>query len=189
MDSLVQWHDDWDKAFVSASDQSLPLLIYFHLPECIGCILMNENTFSDQYIDRLIASNFVALKIHADALPYTEDYGVRWTPHFTVCRLDGFPLLEAMGHQSPQEFGPWLHLALARHNLNLRNWHAALSHLEIIISLHHSSGSAPEAVFLRGIAGYRQSGDTSHMKNAYTKLSEEYQASVWYDRSKPYKDF
>ena len=189
MSRLIGWLGDWDSAFALAVKQNNPVLLYFQLPECIGCMLMAENAFVDKYNQRLIKSSFIPLKLHGDDLPYSEEYGVRWTPHLLICRPDGFPLADAMGHQSPDELGTWLHLGLARHHMHMRQWSSAISNLEIIISLHHQCGSAAQAVFLRGIAGYRLSGDTTHLKNAYIKLSEEYPFSVWHDRAKPYKDF
>ena len=189
MACMIKWLEDWDSAFSLSAGQNDPVLVYFHLPECIGCMLMADNAFLDQYNQLLITKSFIPLKMHADALPHSEYCGVRWTPHLLICRSDGFPLADAMGHQSPAELGPWLHLGLARHHMHLRHWPAAISNLEIIISLHHQCGSAAQAVFLRGIAGYRLSGDTVHLKNAYIKLSEEYPLSVWHDRAKPYKIF
>lgn len=189
MARLVQWLDDWSQAFDLAAQKGAPVLLYFQVPECIGCRMMAEETFPDNSVERLIFNRFIALKMHGDSLPQSEDYGVRWTPHLIVCRTDGHSLLDSIGHQSPEQFEPWLYLGLARFYINIRQWRMAMNNLEIIISLHHKCSSAAEAIFLRGIVGYRQTGDAVHLKNAYDKLSEEYSGCAWHDRAKPYKDF
>lgn len=45
----------------------------------------------------------------------------------------------------------------------------------------------PEAVFFRGVNGYRMKNDPSELKKAYENLSKDYPETVWAKRAAPYR--
>ena len=49
------------------------------------------------------------------------------------------------------------------------------------------SKAAPEAIFLRGVAGYKSTHDPKPLKAAYEKLQAEYPGNEWTDRAQPYR--
>jgi len=187
--SSLEWNDNWRAAFELAKQADGPVLIDFHLAECVGCRMMEAESFPDRDVRAAIDGHMTLLRVHADALPHSEDYGVRWTPWLVVAAADGRQLQAATGFQPAAELTPWLLLGLAKFEMLERRWLGALNHLERIISLHPKSAAAAEAVFLRGVAGYRQSMQALHLKSAYQKLTEEYPTSVWAGRARPYKNF
>lgn len=187
--SNIEWITDWDVAFERAKRRATPVYIDFNLPECIGCRMMASETYNDEEVAGAIMTRTTALRVHADALPHSEDYCVRWTPFLAMAMPDGRQLQKAAGFQAAAELTPWILLGQAKFDMVMRRWLEAMNHLELIISLHSKSAVAAEAVFMRGVAGYRQSKQPLHLKSAYQKLIEEYSNSVWAGRARPYKDF
>ena len=55
-----------------------------------------------------------------------------------------------------------------------------------MLSRHPGAGAAPEAAFLRGVAGYKSSHDPKELRRAYDLLAAGYPQSEWARRAEPY---
>jgi outer membrane protein assembly factor BamD (BamD/ComL family) len=49
------------------------------------------------------------------------------------------------------------------------------------------SDSAPEAVYLRGVCGYKSTHAPKPLKEAYERLQAQYPSSEWTKRAYPYR--
>jgi outer membrane protein assembly factor BamD (BamD/ComL family) len=62
----------------------------------------------------------------------------------------------------------------------------AIQHFDKLLAEYPQSGAAPEAIYLRGVSGYKSTHDAGPLKEAYEKLKADYPQSEWTMRAQPY---
>jgi thioredoxin-like negative regulator of GroEL len=62
----VQWRTDYNSARKEASEKGRPILLEFGTENCMWCKKLDQSTFHDPSVARLLNDQFVSLKIDAD---------------------------------------------------------------------------------------------------------------------------
>ncbi|MFP5212744.1 MAG: tetratricopeptide repeat protein [Acidobacteriota bacterium] len=71
-------------------------------------------------------------------------------------------------------------------NFEKGNFQAAIELFDKVIGEYGYSGSAPEAVYFRGVSLYKSTHEPTHLKDAYHTLQGRYHYSEWARRAYPY---
>ncbi|HVN24699.1 MAG TPA: hypothetical protein VMT71_12065 [Syntrophorhabdales bacterium] len=147
---------------------------------------MDAVTYPDDKVIDFINSNLIPLRVKSD-MPLAKEFNITWTPTLITLDQQGKEHYRSVGFLSPAELIPSLLLGMAKVYFDTGVLDQCLGTLEKIVSGHPKSKAAPEAVFLRGVAGYKNTHDPKPLKAAYEKLQADYPGSEWADRAQPYR--
>ena len=148
---------------------------------------MDAVTYPDAKVVQFINTNLVAIRVRSDSQPLANDYSVKWTPTLIVLDPSGKEHNRTVGFMPPEEFIPALLLGIAKTWFDGDQFPEAIEFLERLLLEYPKSGSAPEAVFLRGVAGFKATHVAGTLKGAYERLKAEYPGSEWVKRAEPYQ--
>jgi hypothetical protein len=148
---------------------------------------MGAVTYPNEKVVDFITENLIPLQISNEAEPYIGQFNVKWTPRIFILDPNGKEHQSTLGFMKPENFIPSLELGMAKVDFDLECFEDCLSHLDHILTASPESSSAPEAVYLKGVAGYKKSGDAAPLKDAYNRLQKEYPDSEWTERASPYR--
>jgi hypothetical protein len=148
---------------------------------------MGAVTYPDAKVAEFIHSRMIPIQVLFDAQPYATNFNVKWTPTMITLDENGKEHHRVVGFLSPDQFIPAMLLGISKVNFDLERFAEALADLEKVITEFPESKATPEAIFLRGVAGYKSSHDPKPLKAAYEKLQAEYPKSEWTDRALPYR--
>lgn len=148
---------------------------------------MDAVSYPDDKVTRFINDSLVPLRVPYDAKPLSDDFNVKWTPTLVVVDATGKEHYRIVGFLPPEELVPSLLLGMAKTHFDLDQLTEALLILERIADEFPKSGSAPEAVYLRGVTGYKTTHTAEPLKAAWRKLDKEYPLSEWAKRAAPYR--
>jgi hypothetical protein len=148
---------------------------------------MDAVTYPEAAVIDFINANMVPLRVRFDAQPHAEDFGVKWTP--TVITLDpaGSEHHRTVGFLDAEELVASLKLGIGKAQFANDHFEDALATLGELIESHPESQAAPEAIFLKGVSGYKSSQNPKKLREAYEKLKAEYPESEWTKRAYPYR--
>jgi TolA-binding protein len=71
--------------------------------------------------------------------------------------------------------------------ISTRRFCDGLATLEDLLKAYPKSAAAPEAIFLRGVCGYKSTHNPKALKEIYENLAKEYPDSEWTKRAYPYR--
>ncbi|MBA4395465.1 MAG: hypothetical protein C0407_18090 [Desulfobacca sp.] len=148
---------------------------------------MGAVTYPDVKVAEFVNSRMIPIQVLFDAQPYASDFNIKWTPTMITLDENGKEHHRVVGFLPPEQFIPAMLLGISKVNFDLEKFENALADLEKIITEFPESKAIPEAIFLRGVAGYKSSHDPKPLKAAYEKLQAEYPTSEWTDRALPYR--
>lgn len=148
---------------------------------------MGAVTFPKQEVIDYITTNVVPLRLPHDHKPLSEQFQVKWTPTLVTLDQDGKEHHRTVGFLPPEELIPSLLLGKAKTHFDLEQFEAALKTLETLLKDYPKSDSAPEAIFLKGVCGYKHTHQPKPLKEAYERLQKEYPNSEWTKRALPYR--
>jgi hypothetical protein len=148
---------------------------------------MDAVTYPDDLVAQFINANLMPLRVKSDSMPLAKDFNLTWTPTLITLDQDGKEHYRTVGFLSATELIPSLLLGIAKVYFETAKLDKCLATLERLISEHPKSKAAPEAVFLRGVAGYKSTHDPKPLKAAYETLQAEYPGTEWADRAQPYR--
>ena len=105
----VQWVD-WDQAtFARAAAEDRIILINVVAEWCHWCHVMEETTYADPEVARLLRDNFVTIRVDSDARPdVSERYRAWGWPATAVLTPDARPVTELRGYKNPETFAEFL---------------------------------------------------------------------------------
>jgi thiol:disulfide interchange protein DsbD len=100
-----------DEKLAEAKSRNKPLFVYFHSRYCKVCKKLDETTFKDPKITKILNEKYIALVVDLSDKGYTdtqaikEKYGVYGYPAFLMIDSDGTPQTDAIhyGYESAQE--------------------------------------------------------------------------------------
>jgi hypothetical protein len=102
----VSWSDD---VFQQAKAQNRFVLLDLEAVWCHWCHVMDENTYKDPRVNRLLGSRYIAVKVDQDSRPDLsnryEDYG--W-PATVVFNGNGQEIIKRQGYLDPDEMASML---------------------------------------------------------------------------------
>ena len=148
---------------------------------------MGAVTFPQQEVIRFINKNLIPVRVAFNDAPLATDFGVKWTPTLINLDKNGKEHHRTVGFLPPDEFIPSLILGLAKECFNQDNYAAALEKLQELLSAYLHCDAAPEAVYLRGVSLYKQTGAAGHLKKAYETLAKDFPDNEWTKRAYPYR--
>ena len=148
---------------------------------------MGAVTFPDAKVIAFIKQNLIPIRLPHDHKPLAEQFQVKWTPALVTLDTEGKEHHRTVGFLSPEELIPSLLLGKAKIDFDHEDFAKALVNLEALLKDYPKSGAAPEAIFLRGVCGYKSIHTPKPLKEAYEKLAAEYRDSEWTKRAYPYR--
>jgi uncharacterized protein YyaL (SSP411 family) len=106
---VTQWHAWNANLFVEARAQQRFVLLDLEAVWCHWCHVMNETTYQDREVTRLIGERYIAVRVDQDADPALaaryQDYG--W-PATIVLAADGSEIVKRRGYLPPQAMAAML---------------------------------------------------------------------------------
>jgi len=148
---------------------------------------MGAVTFPDAKVIAFIKQNLIPIRLPHDHKPLAEQFQVKWTPALVTLDTEGKEHHRTVGFLSPEELIPSLLLGKAKIDFDHEDFAKALVNLEALLKDYPKSGAAPEAIFLRGVCGYKSTHTPKPLKEAYEKLAKDYPDSEWTKRAYPYR--
>jgi uncharacterized protein YyaL (SSP411 family) len=86
----VEWRVDYDSARREASEKGRPLFLDFGTEDCVHCRRMDQTTFRDPTVVKMLNEQFVPLKIDANREPrLTQSLRIQAYPTFIMAGHDG----------------------------------------------------------------------------------------------------
>lgn len=148
---------------------------------------MDTVSYPDKKVIEFINNSLISLRVRFDAQPMATDFNLKWTPTLIILDKAGKEHHRTVGFFPAEELIPSLLLGIAKVHFDLNEFKDALSRLEKILSDFHKSGSAPEAIYLKGVCLYKDTKNPKGLKEAYEQLQAKYPESEWTKRAYPYR--
>ena len=148
---------------------------------------MGAVTFPDSKVITFINQNVIPLRLPYDHKPLAEQFQIKWTPALVTLDAEGKEHHRTVGFLSPEELIPSLLLGRAKIDFDHEDFAKALLTLEDLLKNFPKSAAAPEAIFLRGVCGYKSAANPKALKEAYERLAKDYPDSEWTKRAYPYR--
>ncbi|MEW6350315.1 MAG: hypothetical protein AB1646_14705 [Thermodesulfobacteriota bacterium] len=148
---------------------------------------MDAVTYPAEEVVAFFALNVIALRIPTDNTALMGQFNVQWTPTLVTLDTDGKERHRTVGFLAPEELIPSLLLGLGKSDFESERFEDAIDKFNRIVTHYPKSSSAPEAIFLRGVSGYKSTHQAGPLKEAYEKLSAEYPDNQWTKRAYPYR--
>ena len=106
----IAWQTTWsDALFTQAAKEHRYVLLDLHAVWCHWCHVMDESTYGDAKVQRLIGRNYVAVSVDADSDPdLTSRYGNWGWPATIVLAPDGTEIVKRRGYIPPQQMASLL---------------------------------------------------------------------------------
>ena len=183
---MIAWESEMGKALGRGKAEQKPILLEFYTPECIGCRQMDEVTFEDASVVNFIASRLIPLRVPLDNKSLVDDFRIFWTPTLVTLDYYGREHQRTIGYLPPDEIVATLLLGMGKVSLGQGQFNEAGIQFNTLLNGFRGSASAPEAVYLRGVARFSTSHAVSALQDTYKQLLAEYPGSEWTRRAKPY---
>jgi hypothetical protein len=146
---------------------------------------MGAVTYPNEKVADFVMQRMVPLQVGADK-PLAAECKVKWTPTIVVLDYYGKEHHRTVGFFPPEEFIPNLLLGMGKVDFDTDQFGDAIQHFDKLLAEYPKSGAAPEAIYLRGVSGYKSTHDAKPLKEAYEKLKTGYPQSEWTMRAQPY---
>jgi uncharacterized protein YyaL (SSP411 family) len=106
----IAWKTTWNDAlFAQAAKEKRFVLLDLHAVWCHWCHVMDETTYLDPDVARLIGKSYVAVSVDADSDPdLTSRYGNWGWPATIVLAPDGTEIVKRRGYIPPQQMASLL---------------------------------------------------------------------------------
>ncbi len=131
--------------------------------------------------------NVIPLRIPSDSEPFSTDFKVVWTPTIITLDAEGNEHHRTVGFFGPDELIPSIKLGIGKTYFDTGRFQEAIRTFDELLADYGASGAAPEAIYWRGVGGYKSTGDPKPLKAAYERLAAEYPDSEWTRRAYPYR--
>ena len=148
---------------------------------------MDAVTYPDEKVAEFVQNGLIPLRVPFDHKPLAADFNVQWTPTLITLDTDGKEHHRTVGFLAPKELIPSLLLGIGKSHFENERFDEAIAVFEKILKNHPKSNSAPEAIYLHGVARYKSTHQPKPLREAYDKLAAEYPSSEWTNRAYPYR--
>jgi len=146
---------------------------------------MGAVTYPKVEVIDFITKNMVPLQLLSDD-PLADEFQIKWTPTIIVLDGHGKEHHRTVGFFPPEELIPNLLLGMGKIDFDADRFSEAILIFDRLLEEYPQSGSAPEAIFLRGVSRYKSTHTAGPLKEAYEKLKADYPLSEWAKRALPY---
>lgn len=148
---------------------------------------MDAVTYPKSEVAEFLNKTVIPVRVASDTKPLADDFSLKWTPMLVSIDWNGKEHQRTIGFLPPEEIIPSVLLGIAKTHFDLDQFGEAMSALDKILSDYGRSGAAPEAVFLKGVCGYKSTHNPTPLKEAYERLQATYPESEWTKRALPYR--
>jgi hypothetical protein len=148
---------------------------------------MGAVTFPDAKVITFINQSVIPVRLPYDHKPLAEQFQIKWTPALVTLDSEGTEHHRTVGFLSPEELIPSLLLGRAKIDFDHEDFAKAMLTLEDLLRDYPKSAAAPEAIFLRGVCGYKNANNPKALREAYERLAKDYPDSEWTKRAYPYR--
>jgi tetratricopeptide (TPR) repeat protein len=148
---------------------------------------MGAVTYPDQRVVDFIQGQVIPLQVHYNAQPLAATFNVKWTPTLVTLDSRGEEHHRTVGFLPAEELIPSLLLGIGKVHFDLDHYEKALHYLDRLLAEFPKSNAAAEAIYLRGVCRYKNTGEAGSLKEAYEQLQAQYPTSEWTTRSSPYR--
>jgi hypothetical protein len=150
---------------------------------------MDTVTYPDPRVAEFIAEHFVpvklAIKEHAQL---ASDYLVSWTPNIVIGLGIDKIHYRIEGYFGPEDFLAHAALGLGKYLLNNNQFDEAFDRFDEVAQRHADADSGAQALYWRGVADYRRTGDAAQLRPSWKQLQQDHSESDWAKRSRvPHK--
>ena len=147
---------------------------------------MDAVTYPQKVVAAFLAESMIAVRIASDH-PLSKEFKVTWTPTLVTLDWKGQEHHRTVGFLSAEELVASLMLGSAKVYSDLELFDKAFGTLGKLLSAYPASDAAPEALFVRGVCGYKSTHNPAPLKQAYEQLQKQYPQSEWTKRAYPYR--
>lgn len=148
---------------------------------------MDAVTYPENKVIDYVSNNLVPILVAFDAEPLAKDFNIKWTPTLITLSKEGKEHHRTVGFLDPDTFITSSLLGVSKSHFDNDRFPEALDLFEKIIAEFPETDSVPEAIFLQGVARYKNSGDPKPLKEAYEKLAADFPDNEWTKRAYPYR--
>jgi hypothetical protein len=148
---------------------------------------MDAVTYPDDRVIEFIRNSYIPLLVAYDAKPLSVDFNIKWTPTLITLGSDGREHHRTVGFLDPDDFIANSLLGIGKYHFDSDRFTEALALFANIIADYTNKDVIAEAIFLQGVASYKNSGEPAPLKQAYETLSSQYPESEWAKRAYPYR--
>jgi hypothetical protein len=147
---------------------------------------MDAVTYPQKAVEEFLAGSMVALRIPSDH-PLAKEFKVSWTPTLVTLDWSGQEHHRTVGFLPAEELVASLMLGCAKVYSDLELFDRAFGMLGKLLSAYPAGDAVPEAIFVRGVCGYKSTHNPKPLKDAYEQLEKQYPQSEWTKRAYPYR--
>jgi uncharacterized protein len=106
----IHWQTKWsDQVFAQAAKEHRFVLLDLHAVWCHWCHVMDEQTYTDSRVRKLVGDRYVAVSVDADSDPdLTSRYGNWGWPATIVLAADGTEIVKRRGYIAPDQMASLL---------------------------------------------------------------------------------
>lgn len=141
---------------------------------------MDTVTYPDEKVAAAITERFVPVKVNIIEKPeMAQCYRVNWTPTVVVTDPEGVEHYRFFGFMPASDFLAKIALAEGYANFNNGRHDRAAKLFEGVSSGFAETDSAPEAMYMCGVAKYKSGGGRDALIAEWRKLSDKYPKSEW----------
>jgi tetratricopeptide (TPR) repeat protein len=148
---------------------------------------MDAVTYPNSSVTEFITRHMIPVKIPYNQKPLSVDFKVKWTPTLVVLDKEGNEHHRTVGFLRPNALIPSLMLGVGKSHFDLGEYNQAVSNFDQVLAKYPKSDWAAEAVYYRGVSGFKITNDPKRLRELYDKLSAEYPNSEWAERAEPYR--
>jgi tetratricopeptide (TPR) repeat protein len=148
---------------------------------------MDAVTYPNEAVASFISDSVIPLRVAHNHPTLSQQFGIKWTPTLITLDSEGQEHHRTVGFLAPDELIPSILLGMGKCFFETDRFAEALSVFEKLLANSPKSDSAPEAVFLRGVAQYKNTKNPKPLREAYDRLTAVYPQSEWARRADPYK--
>jgi len=147
---------------------------------------MDAVTYPNPKVAEFLQSSLIPLQVKSDTQPLATDYRVKWTPNLLILDAAGKDHHRIIGFLPPVDFVGSILLGMGKTYFDVDRYEEGIATFDKVIAEYGQTGSAPEAVYLRGVAQYKSTHVALHLKEAFQLLQSRYSRSEWAKRAYPY---
>ena len=148
---------------------------------------MDKVTYPAAEVINFVNERIVPVRVPYDQKPLAEEFQVKWTPLFVILDGNGEEHHRSTGFLAPYELISMILLGMGKLYFDHEAFNRAIDCLDEVVENYPESGAAPEAVYYRGVSGYKDSGKPEPLKDAFATLRDKYPENEWAKRAAPYK--
>ena len=183
---MITWESEMGKALARGKAEQKCVLLDFFSPECIGCKQMDAVTFPETGVSNFITDRMIPLRADVGSRSLASDFRVVWTPTLIVLDYYGKEHQRSVGYIPPDEMVASLLLGIGKVSFESDQFNETVIQLNTLLNGFPRSASAPEALYLRGVARYKSSHAVGALKDVHQQLLAEYPDSAWTRRAEPF---